>query len=79
MKIYFMGVCGTAMGHAALLARAAANDDDSEGRASDTFTNTNQDKLAEGGAPLTVTDVGLTGATSRGDDDDLGVIDLRHL
>ena len=26
MKVYFMGVCGTAMGNAALLARAAGND-----------------------------------------------------
>ena len=26
MKIYFMGVCGTAMGNAALLARAAGHD-----------------------------------------------------
>ena len=25
-KIYFMGVCGTAMGNAALLARAAGNE-----------------------------------------------------
>src|SRR5687768_4251792 len=26
MKIYFMGICGTAMGNAALLARAAGHD-----------------------------------------------------